>query len=363
MKNYHKKLFASVSFLILFALNQSTAKVIEVGHLTNKDEGLGLSDIDKPKFEISRDIRCIFQDMKGNMWFGTDGEGVVKYDGKNHKKYNKKNGLVGDYVRAIIQDKSGNLWFSTDEGISMFDGIVFVDFTKKAEPKYKRSGCSFKDHAGNLWFGTTGGVYKYDGKTFKYMALEPEKNEKEKHPDPYSVYSIHEDRAGIMWFGTEYRGVCKFDGKTFEYFRDKDLDRGPVRSIYADSKGNLWFGNSGEGLFVFDGKTIKNLSSERGLRNTSPVKNYKTIPGTLASVMSISEDKSGKIWVGTFDTGIWQFDGNNLINIKNPEAMLNNSIRSIYRDRQGNLWFGTIGGGISKFNGRDYLVLNKPDMC
>ena len=61
-------------------------------------------------------------DKIGNLWFGTGGGGVYKYDGKSFTGFTTANGLVGNVVFSIIEDKEGILWFGTTAGVSKYDG-------------------------------------------------------------------------------------------------------------------------------------------------------------------------------------------------------------------------------------------------
>ncbi len=54
-----------------------------------------------------------FRDKKGNLWFGTAGSGVSRYDGKSFTNYSAEQGLASNYVSGMLEDKSGNLWFAT----------------------------------------------------------------------------------------------------------------------------------------------------------------------------------------------------------------------------------------------------------
>ncbi|MBI4646365.1 MAG: hypothetical protein HY738_07180 [Bacteroidia bacterium] len=58
-------------------------------------------------------IQCILQDSKGNLWFGTQGGGVTRYDGEMFTHFTEKQGLSNNSVWSICEDKSGNLWFGT----------------------------------------------------------------------------------------------------------------------------------------------------------------------------------------------------------------------------------------------------------
>ena len=54
--------------------------------------------------QISQYIRRMFQDKAGNIWFGTNDEGVCRYDGHSLKYFSTAEGLAGS---AVIDRMSG----------------------------------------------------------------------------------------------------------------------------------------------------------------------------------------------------------------------------------------------------------------
>ena len=70
---------------------------------------------------VSQYIRSIFQDSKGNLWFGTLGEGVVRYDQETLTYFSYPDGFYNQTVYAINEDKEGNMWFGTDQGLYKCD--------------------------------------------------------------------------------------------------------------------------------------------------------------------------------------------------------------------------------------------------
>jgi PAS domain S-box-containing protein len=93
--------------------------------------------------DITDPIYFIIQDSSKNIWLGTN-NGVLKWDGKKLKRYNKSDGLAGNETNraAGFVDGKGNVWIGTDEGVSMYTGY---------EPDYssfppKVMLLDFKDH-------------------------------------------------------------------------------------------------------------------------------------------------------------------------------------------------------------------------
>jgi ligand-binding sensor domain-containing protein len=304
--------------------------------------------------EIGKNLGCIFEDRGGNYWFASNGEGAYRYDGKTLIQFTEKDGLCSNFVMSVEEDFYGKLWFSTRDGVCSYDGKTFKNYTEiiKNAP-YSRLQYSNK----GIFFGHLNGVCFYDGKTFTNFVIHPDNytplpNDMNR---PYSIYSTVADRAGNVWFGTQSEGVCRYDGKTFTYFKEKDLAGPAVRTLFQDKAGNMWFGNNGGGLFRHDGKTLSNITEEKGLGNPEFLKGtYNDKPGSLARVWSINEDNEGNLWVGTIDAGVWKFDGTNLTNYTTKDGLAGNSIWKIYKDRSGELWFIANGEAICKFNGKTF---------
>ena len=71
---------------------------------------------------LSAFIRRIFQDRSGCLWFGTNSDGVGRYNGKVVEFFCEKEGFPGLAVRAIVQDKHDTIWFGTDHGLIKYAG-------------------------------------------------------------------------------------------------------------------------------------------------------------------------------------------------------------------------------------------------
>lgn len=307
---------------------------------------------------IDKNIRSIFQDRQGNYWFGTNGAGVYRYDSKTLTQYTVKDGLADNQVIYIIEDDLENIWFESGNfGISKFDGKTFTTQASKVNIT-NGSDTDWKSKNNDLWFYAGGGVFRYSNPSLDYLPFTAKSSQAQTNApfslSRYGVYCIINDKKGNVWFGTQAEGVCRYDGKTLTWFKEKGLSGPAVLGLFEDSKGNLWFGNNGAGLFRYDGKTLTNFTEEKGLANTDFRVSGKAGIGTLARVYSINEDNNGNIWVGTVDAGVWKYDGNNLVNYTTQNGLTSNAVNTIYKDKTGELWFGTDGNGICKFNGATF---------
>ncbi len=106
-------------------------------------------------------VNSLLQDKAGNIWFGTYGGGVSKYDGKFFTNFTEKEWLSNNMVLSMLEDKAGNIWFGTyGGGISKYDGKSFFNFTEKEGLLNSFIMSMLEDESGNIWFGTLGGAYQ-----------------------------------------------------------------------------------------------------------------------------------------------------------------------------------------------------------
>ncbi len=316
--------------------------------------------------ELSSKIRSMLHDSKGFYWFGSDGDGVYRYDGKGYINFTYENGLGDNQIRSIDEDQKGNIWVGTGMGVSRFDGKKFSRITDETDLGFKSTiNPQWASKPGDIWFEASDkrdGVYRFNGISLNLLLL-PKNNidggfdsDKTNIVSPYGVYYIYKDSKGYVWFGTQTLGVCCYTGSSFFWLSDKQLAGPAVRAIFEDSKGNMWFGNNGGGLFMYDGKNLSNITDQNGLSNPgfSNGQNLNDNPGTMARVWSINEDNLGDIWVATIDAGIWRYNGKTWINYTRKDGLTTQVITLIFKDKKGELWFGSEGGGVMKFNGTSF---------
>jgi len=304
-----------------------------------------------PVVQISQYIRRMFQDKTGNIWFGTNGDGVCRYDGKNYAYFSPtdlSSGFGGEAVRGIVPDNNGNLWFATNGGATRYDGEKFANFTVEDGLNHNQVWSILKDKSGMLWFGTEGGVSRYDGKKFTDFPL-PEANlvqSPKAYPAPKLINSIFQDASGNIWLCSNGNGVYRYDGKAISNISEKDgLCNNFVQSIMQDKNGKLWFATRFGGICSYDGKSFVTFTEKDGLGN-----NFARV---------ISEDKSGNLWIGNAGGGLTRYDGKAFINYTEKDGLSNRFVQSIMEDKDGKLWIGTSGGAFT-FDGKRFTNITRP---
>lgn len=215
-------------------------------------------------FDGTRTVSAIRSDRFGNVWLGTEYEGVVQYkDGKVVAKYSTKQGLPSSDVKAIYEAKDGKLWFGTYGGLSI------------AECEAQNVNCRIKTYTTK------------DGLTSN------------------SVRSIYEDAEGTFWIGTYDGGLSRFkDGKFFNFNTSNGLFNNGVFATVEDERGNFWI-SSNKGIYRVNKNALNDFADGKITRYESSA--YGKQDGMLSTECnggrqpSAMKTKDGKIWFPTLE--------------------------------------------------------------
>lgn len=320
---------------------------------------------------ISPNIRKIFQDSKNAYWFGSDHEGLYRWDGKKLTQFTAGSGLPDDRVRDIGEDRSGNILINTLAGISRYDGKTFTTVPVTTVDSAKAWAIGPED----LLFPAsqeTGGVYRYDGRSVYHLELPESPLEagylRRNGTRPFSlyvVYTIYKDSHGAIWFGSSTFGACRFDGKSHAWFYEDHLNYIPnggalgFRAIVEDRDGFFWFTNNRyKYQIAIQGPVV--AGHEHIAR--------KVLPGVIRAdgsneqdfiyYQSLLKDSLGQLWMGTYQNGIFRTDGSRMTELPvERETAKNLSVVSMYQDRQGQIWLATQDAGVLRFDGTGFRKL------
>jgi signal transduction histidine kinase/ligand-binding sensor domain-containing protein/CheY-like chemotaxis protein len=206
----------------------------------------------------------------------------------------------------------------------------------------------YKDSKGIMWFAFSNGIASYDGYTVnRYDDF---------LPDSCCINSykfctcFQEDRQGNIWIGTLKNGFAKLNRATgkFTYFNLDPADPmapayNTILSMTIDRQGVIWMGSGNTGIYKF-------FPENDSLINYNP-RSVVDHPGVVA-VHSLMEDNSGIIWVGT-GQGLFTFDQERekftQVITEPPIPERFNKIKPILQDADGDIWFGS-DWGVFRYN-------------
>jgi len=96
----------------------------------------------------------------GQVWAGTWGGGVGRFDGKKWHNLTTQDGLAGNIVYAMARDDQGVFWFGTDRGLSRYDGKTWKNFGKEQGLLDSHVYAVAVAPNGDVWAGTKRGVVR-----------------------------------------------------------------------------------------------------------------------------------------------------------------------------------------------------------
>jgi ligand-binding sensor domain-containing protein len=282
-------------------------------------------------------VERIFCDSKGNVWFGTVGDGVACYNGKSFTTYLSEITNYKGYasVGCIIEAKNGNIWIGNGCGATCYDGKTFTKYTKENGLPHSLVHCIAEDKEGNIWIDTWKGVVSFDGHTFtKHNPLN--------WPQENNFTTMVCDDENRMWFGDWGNGLYCIDWDICKiYTTQQGLGDNSVCCITKDKKGNLWIGTS-QGMSEIDAPSLtsgkihfRNFSDTVITNGTScKMPNYN---GRI-DIGAIAEDKTGNLWLGTM-AGAFCYDGKSFHNLalSGPDTTV--SVQCVAVGNGSKLWF------------------------
>jgi ligand-binding sensor domain-containing protein len=291
-------------------------------------------------------VRTMHQDKKGNYWFGTNGDGIIRYNGQILEKITIT-GINPRYrVLEMVEDTAGNLWFGTSEGLIKYNGKEFTTFSKQEGSQSQEIWGLTIDKNGLIWVGSTGGVNQFDGENFIPFSLPDSRVENAKPMlSDKLVFKIVEDKNGTMWFATDGNGVFKYKNGKFIHLTSKnELTDNNVADILEDKQGNIWIGTFYGGVSKFDGKTFTNFTKDGIIAGEEAYNFY--------------EDNLGNIWFTAEGYGVYRYDGKNFKQFTTEDGLTSNVTQSILEDTKGQIWFGS-WQGLSIYDGQ--IIVNAKD--
>ncbi len=320
-------------------------------------------------------VTSIIQDKNGSLWAGTFGGGINRFIplSKSFEAFkndvNDPNSLSKNDVLTIFEDKSGSIWVGTHlgKGLNKLEhnivkfGLINKDIQNHEGLDDDVVWAVSEDKNSNLWIGTlSGGLNKLDRKSGKFYYYKNNPHDPNSISDNH-VRAILDDQKGNLWIGTYNGGLNKFNKATLNFTRFKnlfpdstELNTNQVQAILIDKDKNLWVGSFGGGLYRFEGDNPSAGSAyKRFIHDAND-------PFSLSDnrIYSMTEDREGIIWVGTYNGGLNRFEkkSGKFISYKNipgdETSLTDNRVMCIYEDPFGFLWIGTYGGGLQKFDKR-----------
>jgi ligand-binding sensor domain-containing protein len=160
---------------------------------------------------------AIIEDTNHNMWFGSYGGGITFFNGKKFIVYNKKNGLVNNFIRKLFVYKD-KLFVGTDAGFSIIDiNSKKIESYKSFNGKTDVQVMCFFEHKNIFYIGTfKDGLWRLN-KEKHFELINAEK----------SISSLFKAKDSIKFYSNFYLNNLSID----DFLSNQEKDKLKIKSI------------------------------------------------------------------------------------------------------------------------------------
>ncbi|MBT6145530.1 MAG: hypothetical protein HOH74_08885, partial [Gemmatimonadetes bacterium] len=291
----------------------------------------------------SNSVKVLEQGRDGILWLGTEA-GLTRYDGRKFISYTRSDGLTQQWIHDLAEDQHGDLWIAAGNvggwDLFLFDGTAFTSL-RDSLGLTEMVGSLHSDRVGNMWIGTEGaGLSRWDGSRLETFTTAGGLSNN-------LVNDIWEDASGGIWIAT-ISGVDYWNGQNLVHHRPDEI--GSTRIVRQDQSGDMWY-VGGRGLLRSRHGRLETVSLDEG-------------PTPLV-LSSLQEDRHGRMWVGTL-SGIRRLDMDGTIStFTQGHGLAFDAVVDLLEDRDGHMWAATgwfgMGGGVTRFSGDRFVTFGVTD--
>ena len=154
----------------------------------------------------------------GTVWMGTEGNGLVKFDGTNWEVYNWSNsGLPNNSVRNVTAEGANLIWMSTPSGLTRFDGVTWRTFnTGNSMLPSNTINSILIDENGTKWVGTDKGLISFPGSSLSILDVDKTGIELQLYPNPANDFIILKTPMDLLDSTIEIYNILGKDVKSIK---------------------------------------------------------------------------------------------------------------------------------------------------
>jgi signal transduction histidine kinase/ligand-binding sensor domain-containing protein len=273
-------------------------------------------------------VTALCEDSEGNLYIGTQGEGLFRQERGGFRRFSKQQGLPDSSITSLAAATGGGVWAGCPVGLSLVTDFVIKSYTTRDGLPYGSISGVSTARSGAVWITTRSGICRLLGGRLTRYAFEIEGQGR--NPEHLGVC---EDRQGNLWgYGDTYLVNLTDNptgGSPLNYFRTAEVASTRIWSVCAGRSGGLWVGTSGRGLFRLENKRLQ-----------------RTPFGGKYDVRALYEDREGSLWLGTYGDGLAQLRSPSVRIVEAGRKLLPSPPTALALDLNGRVCVGLQRGGL-----------------
>lgn len=312
------------------------------------------------------DADVMVEDPEGGFWLGTSNDGLFHYrleaDGGDARRYPLADGQTDYRVRSAHVDRAGNVWIGTNaNGLLRARRNLFTTYTTEEGLSHDVATAIYEAPDGTVWAATNcGGVNAIDPERRTVRVHNPRASG-DPEGDP-CVFALTRTHDGAMWQGSYGKGVSRLTAGGGAWPRRiEGLPDSVVLALHTDREGTMWVGTGRGGLAAVEDGVVRAVHttedglSDDGVRVVHETRDGDLWIGTLAGANRLADgrftdtiadglhvrafhDDGGDLWVGTYGAGLLLLRDGAATQITREDGLADNVVSAILEDDSGNFW-------------------------
>jgi signal transduction histidine kinase/ligand-binding sensor domain-containing protein/AraC-like DNA-binding protein/ActR/RegA family two-component response regulator len=290
----------------------------------------------------SNQFNFFTEDEQNSIWIGTPNGLCHLVPGKsgNYRKDLLNIGICKEFNFTAMTEDNTQILFTTGEGyLVSYDKISHRFVSKKIITDQKLNGVFISKKRNVIYCSTSGGkLLTLNGINWSVQSSGM--------VDGNPLFSIYEDKSGLVWIEPERHGVVKYDPQTglFKCFAQKNEanfnNDASNYHVFEDAQNTVWVNmkGGGFGFYNYAKDAVDYFYDEPNIINHR-----------FSNMVSYEYyDDAGILWLSTDDRGVEKivfhendFHQKNLV--ENSFMKPDNEVRAVYNDRENRLWLATKG--------------------
>jgi len=313
-------------------------------------------------------ILDIYEDSKGNIWFATEGKGLLKLEDEEYTWFTTKNLLDDNTVTTIIESNQGNIVIGTLSGVYVLNhSLTEAKVVPGLENIYIND--MVQDTTGMIWVATERGLFRTHLQTGYFELFDESKG-----LPSNQVSSVIIDDEGSIWLSTKKSGLVRMNmGSIITLGVSDGITSTRVNSV-VEQEGSVFIGSDDGAIFVKKGSEVSTIElstkprqvgirdfmfDEHGMWVASYLGLHHYVNGKeevmttkdgLSSnlIRRILKASDGSMWLATRSGGVMRWMDDKVTDLYNAEnGLASNFVLAIAEDNNENIVVGTHSGGIS----------------